>query len=986
MKDEALAKFIQEQAPSRIKNAYYGLKEFAQKTDFSDLTHNIVILDTETTGLQFYAADLIEIAAIKIENGKIASTFQTFVKPTQPIPKAISELTNITNQDVQDAPSAKKAVAELAQFVQGLPVLAHNAAFDKGFITKVEGGKDVSSTWIDTLALSRIALPLLKNHKLQDMAAAFGCDIATHRAIDDVHALFDVWRIMLAALFQFDTALLARLASFHPETPWVYRHIFETVLKLKGEKNNHAFSLLQTRKMKGVAEATRAKTAQKDDTLKAREALSGVDSEEVEAFFSEKGALKQQFASFEPRKEQVEMAKKIAKVLSSEKNLAIEVGTGVGKSLAYLVPLSLFAKANNTCVGVCTKTNMLADQIIYHELPRISKALHGELTFAALKGFDHYPCFRKIEAAATNALPSFSTPYASVKETQQEMLTALATLYVYGTYVEEGDLDTLGIRWNMVPRSFVSSTSTECMRKKCPFYENGCMAQGARRKAAQVDVLITNHALLLCDIAADGNILPPIRQWVVDEAHGFSAEARRQWAQLASSDSCKKALDQLGDASKGALHNHMVAASKREDQEPALGLLSKANAFLGEARPLLHQFFAAIHECVLSYAPKTNYDQAELWISQTLRDTPLFAKLKVIGEESAEKLSRALGALMAYQDLMQDLKGAPSADLTQPIKLLSSTQEAIVACFGSQQENTVYSLSASQSRRKKRPLPEQALVQELNVGPILAEKLYTTTQSVVYCSATIAVGSSFEHFNEEVGFSLLDADEYETSQMSSPFSYDENMKAFVVQDAPEPNSAHYLEELSKMLIDIHLATKGSVLTLFTNRREMEACYKKVKPALEAHQLTLSQQGAKTSKRKLAQEFSENKAHSLFALKTFWEGFDARGETLRCVVIPKLPFASPTDPLVKEREQHDGWAFMRYSLPEAALLVKQAAGRLIRSSNDTGVVILCDSRICTKGYGKQFVAALPTRSIKAVPQSMLFDEVSATIAAFDEKKR
>ena len=424
-------------------------------------------------------------------------------------------------------------------------------------------------------------------------------------------------------------------------------------------------------------------------------------SEEIETFFSEKGELKQQFATYEPRKEQIEMAKKVAKVLSSEKNLAIEVGTGVGKSLAYLVPLSLFAKANNACVGVCTKTNMLADQIIYHELPRISKALQGKLTFAALKGFDHYPCFRKIEAAATNALPSFSTPYASVTETQQEMLTALATLFVYGAYVQEGDLDTLGIRWNMVPRSLVSSTSTECMRKKCPFYENGCMAQGARKKAAQVDVLITNHALLLCDIAADGNILPPIRQWVVDEAHGFSAEARRQWALLASSDSCNKALDQLGDASKGALHNHMVSASKREDPEPALGLLSKANAFLGEARPLLNQFFTTIHECVLSYAPKTNYDQAELWVSSTLRETPPFAKLKVIGEESVEKLSHTLGALLAYQDLMQDIKGAPSAELTQPITILSSTQEAIAACIGSQKENTVYSLSASQSRRKK---------------------------------------------------------------------------------------------------------------------------------------------------------------------------------------------------------------------------------------------------------------------------------------------
>ena len=221
-----LADLIAPGTPEDVRAAYLSLAGRARGRDFGPLEEDVVVLDTETTGLSFKDCDLIEISAARMSGREVVERFETFVHPCGPIPEEITRLTGITNRDVMDAPSAREAVAALAEFVGGSPVLAHNATFDRTFIEAVPGGAGVSDTWIDTLSLSRIALPRLTTHRLADMAAAFGCASVTHRAGDDVDALCGLWRILLLALSDLPSGLLALLADMHGEVSWPLRPVF----------------------------------------------------------------------------------------------------------------------------------------------------------------------------------------------------------------------------------------------------------------------------------------------------------------------------------------------------------------------------------------------------------------------------------------------------------------------------------------------------------------------------------------------------------------------------------------------------------------------------------------------------------------------------------------------------------------------------------------------------------------------------------------
>ena len=212
--------------PQFVIDSYATLADRAKTQSFGLIEEDVIVLDTETTGLSVQDNELIEISAARLSGREVIDRFDTFVHPKQLIPAEITELTSITNADVADAPSAVEAVAALADFVGGCPVIAHNATFDRSFIESVKGGVNVSDIWIDSLALSRIALPRLASHKLSFMADLFGCDSVSHRANADVDALCGVWRVLLVALTDLPQGLMARLADMHPDVPWSYRPIF----------------------------------------------------------------------------------------------------------------------------------------------------------------------------------------------------------------------------------------------------------------------------------------------------------------------------------------------------------------------------------------------------------------------------------------------------------------------------------------------------------------------------------------------------------------------------------------------------------------------------------------------------------------------------------------------------------------------------------------------------------------------------------------
>ena len=677
------------------------------------------------------------------------------------------------------------------------------------------------------------------------------------------------------------------------------------------------------------------------------------------------------YEDYETREEQREMALAVHKAISQSCNLAVEAGTGVGKSMAYLVPLVFAAKENGITVGVATKTNALLDQLVHKELPLLSSALG--ITYAPLKGFNHYPCLRKVETLIKQGPKTII--YKKQPLNQTPSLAALLSFIVQSDY---DDIDALKIDYRAIPRKRITTSSAECLRRKCPFFGRSCFVHGAREQAQRCDVVVTNHSLLFWDTRFEGGLLPPIRYWVVDEAHGAEAEARRAFSLSTSSNEIMTLVKRVTADSASV---NVLTRVKRSAQAPEEGQ-ALYDALIVKAETAAGAFSIAAEEFCLSAKDLLVFDQKsrsrgyewfDLWLNSEIRTSETYQGVREYARSlynTLEKLIKATRDLVAYAEQMDDTSSA-QRELALVALELRELYETLDIIFFHESDNNVYSVRLN---RAKGVLDEVFTVQPLDIGKSLNEFLYPETRSVIYASATLSIDGQFDAFNRAVGFNEADESRAEVLKVESSFDFDTNMHIYVPTDIPEPQDPHYLEALESFLIKLHRAQKGSLLTLFTNRREMEQCFGKVQPALKEDNLRLVCQKWGVSVKGLKDDFLKDEHLSLFALKSFWEGFDAPGSTLKGVVIPKLPFGLPTDPLSCERQQRDDRAWAHYSLPSAVIEVKQAVGRLIRTATDKGIVVLADRRLITKYYGKKFLNSLPSKNISYLTCDEIIEDV------------
>ena len=693
---EALDALILPGTPDNVRSNYASLATRAAEVKLGLFERPIVVLDTETTGLSFKDCELIEIAAARLEGGTVVDRFQTFVHPTGPIPAEIVKLTGITDLDVTDAPSSEEAVASLARFVGGAPVIAHNASFDRTFIERVPGGKEVSDQWLDSLALSRIALPRLKSHRLASLAEAFGCFRPTHRATDDIEALGELWRILLCALSDLPAGLLSLLADMHEDVDWTYRPIFSQ-LALAGKGS--AFSLADERR-KLLSER---RLTLRPDAFECSPPFLVPSREDVAQEFTQEGLAGRMYEEFEVRPDQLAMACEVRDALMEGTHRALEAGTGVGKSLAYLVPEVLFAQRNNLTVGVATKTNALTDQLVAHELPALAKALPGGLSFTSLKGYDHYPCLLRLDRAASQDLPldDVFADGRSKNEIAEDMLNAIAVIYAFACQSPEGDLDALGIRWRSVPRRLLTTTPAECTKVRCPYYPNECLVHGARRRAGASDVVVTNHSLLLRDVALGGGaVLPPIRHWVVDEAHGFEGEARRQWAVHLAVEEVRGGFEHLGGTRSGVLKNLLAKTTQMEGSALVAGLLTRLAASSARAQVATAELFETIHELVGLAKSGDGYDTVSLWLNNDVRDTPEWAAVAEVGLHALRCLDDCGRDASAASEALAPQAPQMASDLDEATSFIASTAAALELILPGEDDSYVYYAQLSRSRKR----------------------------------------------------------------------------------------------------------------------------------------------------------------------------------------------------------------------------------------------------------------------------------------------
>lgn len=989
--DSPLKTYILENIPARICDRYAGLKQYADTHEFGVLDEDVVVLDTETTGFSFNHDELIQIAAARMRFGKIEEWYVTFVDPGKEIPDEVAHLTNIHDEDVAGAPDPDTALEGLVEFVGDSLLVAHNVGFDRTFVTKRASGAPLKdNVWIDSLDLARIALPRLNSHRLLDLVRAFGGADSTHRADEDVAATCLVYRVLLSAVAAMPEPLVKHIGEMAEVEQW------NTALVFKKLTNPDAppYSLAKSRKHDLAQDVPTLSALAEDQALEqenmvplaqdcftengneqAKEVnppLHLVDDEEIAHAFDPDGLIGKLYTDYEPREPQKLMALSIQHALRTGENAAIEAGTGVGKSMAYLLPLALLARENGVTTGVATKTNTLLDQLVNKELPLLQEALG--ITFASLKGFTHYPCLRKIER-----IDAQGPRQILVNNQMVDQAPALATLLSFIEQSDYDDLDGLKLNFRALPRYRITSTSTECLRRKCPFFGRSCFVHGARERAQRCDIVITNHSLLYWDARFEHGLLPPIRYWVVDEAHNAEEEARRAFSTSLASDFVQNIIRRL--TSDSARINPLIRAERADVIEEARTLLS---TLLSKTRNAGNAFAIAAEEYCLSVKDllyfdtrkrSQGYDYLDLWLNDEIRASSVFQGVCSCAkamQDTLEKLIKAIRDMVAYFEEI-DHSSSAQCEIALLALELRELYEAVDTIFFTNKANRVYSVRLN---RSKDQLKDSFLAQPLNVGENLNETFYSQTDTVVYTSATLSVDNSFESFEAAVGLNESEASRAETLQIESSYDFDTNMRVYLPTDMPEPQEAAYLPTLEQFLARLHIAQNGSMLTLFTNRKEMERCFDEVNPQIKAAGLRLVCQKWGVSVKGLRDDFLKDEHLSLFALKSFWEGFDAPGATLKGVVIPKLPFGLPTDPLSCERELHDSRAWAHYSLPSAVIAIKQAVGRLIRTSSDTGIVVLADKRLITKYYGKKFLNSLPTKNVVALTMDEIIEEIEA----------
>ena len=931
-----------------VRNWYYNLAD-AVKQDFLLFEDELVICDTETTGPNPAQDSLIQIAAIKICGKKQLGSFQTYVNPGISISEEITELTGISNKMVENAPDPSLAVEQFAAFVGDCNLVAHNAAFDQEVIMRQALPSAISGEWIDTLALARIVFPHFKAHRLHSLAKAFSLHKPTHSAIDDVETLAELWRILIAALHCLPQGLAGAIAQISPKTDWPLRQFFKVAAAAKKQD----FSLRRCRK-----ERVASTNARKEkDVLPV---FPG--DEEIAAAFSKQGIAGKMYPAYVQRPEQLEMALQVTHALKDGSYRIIEAGTGVGKSMAYLLPCAIVAQQNDICIGVATKTNALLDQLMYSELPRLSKALGG-LSYVALKGYDHYPCLRKTESFMRGE-----------KNLEVPVIQMLAMLVSYISRINWGDLDSLSIFWRDLPRYAIEANSNDCLKNKCPFSRT-CFVRGARANAAKASIVVTNHSLLFRDAEAKASgfgkgLLPEIKNWIVDEAHTAESEARGQFSEKISATELRAQVFQLISSRSGVIKNIQNKASSLDGGDMLYSVLTDIELKCSKVQSLSEVFFTLMKDLASLADTSSNYDRLTLWISPQLRDQAAFQNLLEPGHNLLDALSALIKHtqnLVSLSEQFEEL-AVQRATLTGVLCSLQDMTSALELVLSG--ENTSYVYSA-EINRKSDKFTEQLFAQKIDIGAKLSYMFYPLMDSMVFTSATLATGEKdnpFAYFKHSIGLDYLEEENrLQELQLHSSYDFENNMKIILPKDMPQPNAQEYFESMEQLLLEVHTAMQGSVLTLFTNRAQMEKLYYKLKPVLAQRGIELRAQTRGTNVKVLRETFIEDKKMSIFALRSFWEGFDAPGDTLRCVVIAKIPFGRPDDPLSCERNLREGRsAWSKYSLPEAVMDLKQAAGRLIRGETDKGYLVLADARLQTKPYGRVFLNAMPSSNIARVP--------------------
>lgn len=948
------------------------------------------VLDLETTG-HGSEDDILQVGLVIVSDElEIIDTFSSFVRPNIPIPAFITQLTGIDDTVVAEAPELNEVLVKLIPQLDDAVLVAHNVGFDAGFLNQAldrSGYHTFAGRRLDTIELLRILYPTITTYQLGAVSELFGiAHDQHHRADSDAMATALLFIETVKKLRKMPLLTLQRLSALiddGSDLSWFIKLTqqkmeFHTVFESNEFDYFNQFAL---------------KAREWTDEQPPR---SGSGNEEplkdvaFDSYLADvKQRFEQKFENYEEREAQAAMFQEVYSALNSNRHLLIEAGTGTGKSLGYLIPALYYSIQNGKKVVVSTHTINLQEQLRQRDLPLLEEVLPFDFKASIFKGRGNYLCLRKFEGKVNTK--DLVSPI-------EDTVTA-AQMVVWLGETETGDQEELNFGnkgadfW-----STVESDADSCLNRACPWFKR-CFYHRAKHEANIADVCITNHSMLFTDIQADHRLLPSYTHLVIDEAHHVEEVAGKHLGMQINYFSLTQAVLRLFKDNRSGLLPALRQKLLHEDNEHQTAWIETIDTVIPvfqEVKEHWDKLFEMFYSFTATSSDgQTDNGQAVCRLKNDVLPTSWEDAVTVEANVHTE-LNRVVRTV---DKMVNDIKDriddsavqAIITDLNGAVRDLTRVKDELRTFIKLELADSVFWIEASSVYRYR---SVQLYGMPVDVSAQLQKHFFDVKESIVLTSATLSVQKSFQYAEEQLGLNGYEEQgRLKTVQLPSPFNYREQALVVIPRNFPVLKGAYvdsaYLEMLVKSLADSAKETKGRMLVLFTSYRMLKQVYEPLKDQLSEAGIGVLGQGIDSSNRtKLTRRFRQTPESVLLGTSSFWEGVDIPGEALICLAIVRLPFQPPNHPLAEAKaemlQRLKQNPFMKLSIPQAVIRFKQGFGRLVRTAQDKGIVIIYDTRVIDTYYGKHFLYSLPGPKIETMHTDQMVPRMREWLEAKQEE--